>query len=250
MTENRFEGLRAVVTGAASGIGRAAAELFVAEGARVGAVDREPLDAEAATGAVRLIADVTDEDAVRRAVDEFARVSGGIDILVNNAGVGAVGTVEDGSDEDWRVVFEVNVLGTRRVSRAALPYLRSSHHGSIVNVASVVAHTGVRNRACYAASKGAVLALTLAMAADLLGDRIRVNCVTPGTADTPWVARLLARADDPGSMRKSLEQRQPMGRLGSAQEVAAAIAFLAAPSSSFVTGTALSVDGGMSGLRV
>lgn len=250
MTNKRFEGLRAIVTGAASGIGRATVELFLAEGARVGAIDREPLDAETAVGAVHLLADVSDGDAVTQAVEDFARASGGIDILVNNAGVGAVGTVEDGSDEDWRVVFEVNVFGTRRVSQAVLPHLRSSDHGSIVNVSSALAHIGVRNRACYAASKGAVLALTLAMAADLLSDRIRVNCVTPGTADTPWVARLLVSADDPAAARTSLEERQPMGRLGGAHEIAEAIAFLAAPSSSFVTGTALSVDGGMSGLRV
>jgi 2-keto-3-deoxy-L-fuconate dehydrogenase len=170
--------------------------------------------------------------------------------VVNNAGIGAIGTVADNSDEQWHQVFDVNVVGMVRVARAALPYLRRSEHAAIVNTCSVAATAGLQQRALYSATKGAVLSLTLAMAADHIGEGIRVNCVNPGTADTPWIGRLLAQADDPAAERAALEARQPMGRLVSAAEVAAAIAYLASPAAASVTGTALAVDGGMGGLRV
>ena len=137
-----------------------------------------------------------------------------------------------------------------RMMRAALPHLRASEHPAVVNTASIASWTGLVQRANYSASKGAVYALTLAMAADYVAEGIRVNCVCPGTVDTPWVSRLLDQADDPAAARKALQARQPMGRLGRAEEIAHAIAFLAAPSSTFVTGTALAVDGGVYGLRV
>ncbi len=147
-------------------------------------------------------------------------------------------------------MLDVNVVGMARVARAALPYLRESKHPAIVNTSSVVAVVGVKNRALYSASKGAVLAMTLAMAADHVGEGIRVNAVAPGTADTPWVARLLDEADDPAAMGEALRRRQPMGRLVSPDEVAHAIAYLASPLSASTTGTVLGVDGGMAGLRV
>jgi len=137
-----------------------------------------------------------------------------------------------------------------RVTRAALPALRGSGYGAIVNTSSVVATTGVPQRALYSASKGAVLSLTLALAADLIDDGIRVNAVNPGTADTPWVARLLDSADDPAAERAALLARQPHGRLVSADEVAAAIVFLASPASGSTTGTSLAIDGGMASLRL
>ncbi|HZB30570.1 MAG TPA: SDR family oxidoreductase, partial [Streptosporangiaceae bacterium] len=168
---------------------------------------------------------------------------------VNNAGVGAQGTVEDNDDDEWRRVFDVNVFGMVRVARAALPYLRRSRHAAIVNTCSIAATAGLPGRALYSATKGAVLSLTLAMAADHMADGIRVNCVNPGTADTPWVGRLLADAPDPVAERAALEARQPMGRLVTADEVAAAIAYLAGPPAAATTGTALTVDGGMQGLR-
>jgi 2-keto-3-deoxy-L-fuconate dehydrogenase len=146
--------------------------------------------------------------------------------------------------------LDVNVLGIVRVSRAALPALRRSPVACIVNTCSIAATAGLPQRALYSASKGAVLALTRAMAADHIGEGIRVNCVNPGTADTPWVGRLLAVAEDPEAERAALEARQPMGRLVTADEVAAAIQYLASPAAGSTTGTDLAVDGGMSGLRI
>jgi NAD(P)-dependent dehydrogenase (short-subunit alcohol dehydrogenase family) len=245
---NTFDGLVAVVTGGASGIGRAVAVELARDGARVAALDLvegEPLD-----GVVCLEADVTDQSSVDRAVAAVVERLGGVDILVNNAGIGAVGTAVDNDDEEWHRLYDVNVVGMVRMMRAALPHLRRSEHAAVVNTASIASWSGLVQRACYSASKGAVLALTLAMAADHVGDGIRVNCVCPGTVDTPWVGRLLDQADDPAAARAALERRQPMGRLGQAEEIARAIAFLASPASTFVTGTALAVDGGMYGLRV
>jgi 2-keto-3-deoxy-L-fuconate dehydrogenase len=238
-------GLSAVVTGGGSGIGLAAARLLAARGARVAVLDLNP-----GTEFIGLSADVTDDASVRLAVDSAADQLGGIDILVNNAGIGAIGTVADNPDEQWHQVFDVNVVGMVRVTRAALPYLRQSEHAAIVNTCSIAATAGLPQRALYSATKGAVLSLTLAMAADHLPEGIRVNCVNPGTADTPWVGRLLGQADDPAAERAALAARQPMGRLVSADEVAAAIAYLASPAAGSVTGTALPVDGGMAGLRL
>jgi NAD(P)-dependent dehydrogenase (short-subunit alcohol dehydrogenase family) len=195
-------------------------------------------------------ADVTDDAAVKAAVEQVAATFGRIDIVVNNAGIGAQGDVSANDDAEWHRVYDVNVLGLVRVSRAALPYLRTSSHAVIVNTCSIAAWSGLPNRALYSATKGAVLALTLAMAADHLRDGIRVNCVNPGTADTPWVGRLLDAAADPAAERVALEARQPMGRLVTADEVAHAIAYLASPAAASTTGTALAVDGGMFGLRV
>ena len=243
-----FDGLVALVTGAASGIGEATVDALCLAGARVGAVDVQ--EAPGRERVLPLVADVTDghavDAAVQRVVDEFGR----LDLLVNVAGIGATGTVEDNSDEEWWRVLDVNVLGMVRTARASLPHLRRAEHAAVVNVCSVAAIAGLPQRALYSASKGAVLSLTLAMAADLVGEGVRVNCICPGTADTPWVGRLLEAAQDPAAERAALEARQPMGRLGSAQEIAAGIVFLAAPTSSFVTGTALEVDGGMAGLRI
>jgi NAD(P)-dependent dehydrogenase (short-subunit alcohol dehydrogenase family) len=142
------------------------------------------------------------------------------------------------------------VFGIVRVTRAALPHLRRSSCAAIVNTCSIAATAGLPQRALYSATKGAVLSLTLAMAADHVGEGIRVNCVNPGTADTPWVGRLLAQASDPEAERTALAARQPMGRLVTAAEVAAAILYLASPAAGSTTGTALAVDGGMAGLRL
>ncbi|MFI1964965.1 SDR family NAD(P)-dependent oxidoreductase [Streptomyces pathocidini] len=243
-----LEGLAAVVTGGGSGIGLATARLLSARGARVAVLDLNP-------GAVDkpllgYPADVTDDVSVRAAVAAAAEDLGGIDILVNNAGIGAAGTVEDNPDEEWHKVLDVNVLGMVRTTRAALPHLRRSERAAVVNTCSIAATAGLPQRAVYSASKGAVLSLTLAMAADHVREGIRVNCVNPGTADTPWVARLLDAADDPRAERDALNARQPMGRLVMADEVAAAIVYLASPAAGSVTGTALAVDGGMAGLRL
>ncbi|MEU8946743.1 SDR family oxidoreductase [Streptomyces sp. NPDC048489] len=243
-----FEGLKALVTGGASGIGRATAELLAARGARVAVLDRDLAGVDKPL--LGHLADVTDDTSVRAAVAAAVVDLGGLDVLVNNAGIGAQGTVEDNDDTEWHRVLDVNVLGMVRTTRAALPHLRESAHAAIVNTCSIAATAGLPQRAVYSASKGAVLSLTLAMAADHLREGIRVNCVNPGTADTPWVGRLLDAAPDPAAERAALEARQPSGRLVSADEVAGAIAYLASPLSGATTGTALAVDGGMQGLRL
>jgi 2-keto-3-deoxy-L-fuconate dehydrogenase len=255
-----FAGLSALVTGGASGIGRATAQRLAAQGARVAILDRAVgtdgrLAGRAEPGPLTALnADVTSDASVRAAVGAAAAALGGIDIVINNAGIGAAGTIEANDDDEWRNVLDVNVLGVVRTSRAALPHLRQSAarrgEAVIVNTCSIVATAGLPERALYAASKGAVYALTLAMAADHVREHIRVNCVTPGTADTPWVARLLTATADPEAERAALIARQPLGRLVTAQEVAAAICYLASPAAGAVTGTALAVDGGIAGLRL
>jgi NAD(P)-dependent dehydrogenase (short-subunit alcohol dehydrogenase family) len=190
-----------------------------------------------------LVGDVSDDASVRAAVASLD----GLDVLVNNAGIGAQGDVAANDDDEWHRVFDINVVGIARVTRAVLPLLRASSAGAIVNTCSVAAMVGLPNRALYSATKGAVYSLTLAMATDFLPDGIRVNCVTPGTVDTPWIGRLLDEADDPSAERAALEARQPTGRLVSPREVAQAIVYLALASST--TGTALGVDGGMETLR-
>ncbi|MFE3269604.1 SDR family NAD(P)-dependent oxidoreductase [Streptomyces sp. NPDC059215] len=242
-----FDGLRALVTGGASGIGLATARLLTAEGARVAVLDLTPGAPDGSL--VRLRADVGDDGSVRAAVSSAVDALGGLDVLVNNAGVGAQGGIADNSDEEWHRVWDINVVGTVRVTRAALPALRASAYAAIVNVASIAATAGLPQRALYSASKGAVLSLTRAMAADLLPDGVRVNAVSPGTADTPWVTRLLDRAPDPAAEYAALAARQPHGRLVSADEVAAAVAYLASPAAGSTTGANLAVDGGMDGLR-
>ncbi len=191
-----------------------------------------------------LAADVADDASVRAAITTAHEAFGGLDILVNNAAIGAVGTIEADTDDDWHRVFDVNVVGIVRVSRAALPYLRASAHAAIVNIGSIAAWLGLPQRALYSASKGAVQALTLAMAADHVAAGIRVNCVNPGTADTPWVRRLLDAADDPAAELAALRARQPTGRLTTPQEVAAAVAYLASPLSGSNHRQRAGVDGG------
>ncbi|MFC9914040.1 SDR family NAD(P)-dependent oxidoreductase [Streptomyces sp. NPDC127197] len=243
-----FEGLKALVTGGASGIGRATAELLAERGAQVAVLDLDPSSVEKPLLAFR--ADVTDDASVREAVAAAVADLAGLDVVINNAGIGAQGTVEDNDDAEWHRVLDVNVVGMVRVARAALPHLRASSHAAIVNTCSIAATAGLPQRALYSATKGAVHSLTLAMAADHVREGIRVNCVNPGTVDTPWVGRLLDAADDPAAERAALEARQPTGRLVSAAEVAGAIAYLASPLSGATTGTALAVDGGMQGLRL
>ncbi|MFE6133894.1 SDR family NAD(P)-dependent oxidoreductase [Streptomyces sp. NPDC056437] len=248
-----FEGLCALVTGGASGIGAALTRQLLTRGARVAVLDRDL--AGTPDGALGVTADVTDDAAVGAAVDRAAAEFGALHTVVSNAGIGAVGTVADNPDDEWRRVLDINVLGMVRVARHALPHLRAAAAArpgcvSLTHTCSIAATAGLPQRALYSASKGAVLSLTLAMAADHVREGIRVNCVNPGTADTPWIGRLLDQADDPAAERAALEARQPTGRLVAADEVAAAIAYLASPAAAAVTGTALAVDGGMQGLRL
>ncbi|RNL62536.1 SDR family oxidoreductase [Nocardioides marmoriginsengisoli] len=245
---SELDGLAAIVTGGGSGIGAAVCTALLARGARVAALDLDP--SYGPDGVLPVRADVTDDDSVRQAVAEVVDEFGRLDVVVNNAGIGAQGTIESHPDALWHQVYDVNVLGIVRVTRAALPHLRRSPAAAVVNIASVAATTGLPERALYAATKGAVQALTLAMAADHLREGIRVNCVNPGTTDTPWVQRLLDTAADPAAERAALDARQPHGRLVRADEIAGAVAYLAGPGSGSTAGTTLAVDGGMATLRL
>lgn len=243
---DEFEGLAAIVTGGASGIGAAIADRLAAGGAKVAVLDLNP----SGTPHFGTECNVASDASVRAAVDAAVRHFGRLDVVINNAGIGAQGDVTANDDAEWHRVFNVNVLGIVRVSRASLPHLRNSPAAAIVNTCSIAATAGLPQRALYSASKGAVSSLTLAMAADHVREGIRVNCVNPGTVDTPWVGRLLDSAADPEAERVALNARQPQGRMVNAAEVAGAVAYLASPLSGSTTGTSLAVDGGMQGLRL
>ena len=241
----RFDDLVAIVTGGSSGIGEAVADLLHAEGAQVAVLDLIPSSTHP-----HFPCDVGDTASVEAAVAAVVERFGRLDIVVNNAGVGAQGDVAANGDDEWARVWNINVVGMVRVARAALPHLRNSPAASITTTSSIAATAGLPQRALYSATKGAVLALTRAMAADHVREGIRVNCVSPGTADTPWIGRLLAAAEDPEAERAALEARQPHGRLVAAEEVARAIAYLADPANRSTVGTSLAVDGGMDALRL
>jgi NAD(P)-dependent dehydrogenase (short-subunit alcohol dehydrogenase family) len=238
---------RVLITGGSSGIGLAAALAFRAHAAEVAILDRT---AQGPEGFIFECADVTADESVQGAVSRIVAKLGGLDVLVNCAGIGAQGGVDANTDDEWHSVFDVNVLGMVRVTRSALPALLESKSAAIVNVGSVAATMGLPDRVLYSATKGAVLSMSLAMAADLLPFGVRVNVVNPGTTATPWIDRLLESAVDPDMERAALEARQPHGRLVTAEEVAEAIVYLAAPSSGSTTGTYIAVDGGMQRLRV
>lgn len=242
-----YDGVVAAVTGGGAGIGRAIVAELLARGAVVAALD---LDVSSVPdGAAGIVCDVTNRSSVAAAVAGVVDQLGGLDVLVNNAGISAVGTVEDVADEDWHHVLDVNVVGMARVSAAALPHLRRSRHAAIVNLCSIGALNGLPQRVAYNASKGAVLALTYAMATDHVAEGIRVNCVSPGTVHTGFVDRMLERFADPASEKAALDARQATGRMVTPEEVAAAVAYLASPTSGSTTGTALEVDGGVTHVR-
>jgi NAD(P)-dependent dehydrogenase (short-subunit alcohol dehydrogenase family) len=243
-----FAGLTAIITGAGSGIGLEVAKGLTERGATVFGFDIN--QGEMGSAATFIKCDIGDATSVESAFAEFKKASSKLDILINNAGIGSLTTVEKETDEIWHKVLNINVVGTARVSRAAIALLRESESAAIVNTASVAAIDGIPNRAAYSASKGAILALTLAMATDHLADGIRVNAVNPATTDTPWVKKLLDQSPDAKAARSALESRQPMGRLVSPSEIASAIIFLASPVQASVTGTTINVDGGMHSLRI
>lgn len=242
-----FDGLVAVVTGGASGIGLGAAQMLSSRGARVVCLDVKRDDVPEPL--TRVHCDVTRTESVAEAIAEVTARFGQLDVLVNNAGAGVQGTIEDNTEAEWLRVFDLNVVSMMRVSRAALPYLRRSTFPAVVNMCSISAGAGIRRRALYSATKGAVLALTRAMAMDYVSEHIRVNCVSPGSVDTALVRELLAQTADPVAERAAFEARQPLGRLVTVDEVAFAVAYLASPLSGATTGTCLAVDGGFSGLR-
>jgi NAD(P)-dependent dehydrogenase (short-subunit alcohol dehydrogenase family) len=242
-----FDGLVAVVTGGASGIGLATAQLLTANGATVAVFDVSPSTVPAALHPH--VADVTDRASLSSAVAEVGQEFGRLDILINNAGISAVGTVEDNDEETWARVLDVNVTGMARMTVAALPWLRKSPTASIVNLSSIAALNGLPQRALYAASKGAVMAMTFAMATDYVSEGIRVNCVAPGTVATAFVDGLLQGFADPVAERAAMDARQAIGRMVTPLEVARAIAYLASPLNGATTGTSLDVDGGVTHLR-
>ncbi|PJJ62010.1 SDR family NAD(P)-dependent oxidoreductase [Compostimonas suwonensis] len=242
-----FDGLVAAVTGGASGLGKAIAEELQARGAAVYGLD---LDAERVEAPVTgVLCDISVDSSVRAAIESVVAAAGRLDILIVNAGIGAQGTIEGNDDAEWLRVLDVNVVGSARTVRAAMPHLKRSPSAAIVFTTSIAAWSGLPERALYSASKGAVQALMLAVAADGLPFGVRSNAVAPGTADTPWVGRLLERAADPESERAALESRQPTGRLVAPQEVAEAVAYLASPGARSTNGVVLAVDGGMHSLR-
>lgn len=243
-----FEGLTAIVTGGSSGIGRAITTRLIQGGASVAVLDLAPFP-DSSPHVYSYEADVTDDASVRRATAEVVTRFGGLDLLVNNVGIGIIGRIEDNDDAEWHRAFDVNVMSIVRVTRSVVDSLRASESAAVVNLSSIAATTGLPDRAVYSATKGAVQALTYAMATDLMPDGVRVNSVNPGTVDTPFVQANLAKAADPDEELQSLQARQPHGRLVAPVEVADAVAYLLSPRSGSTSGTALAVDAGFDRLR-
>lgn len=248
----RLENKTALITGAGSGIGRAIALLFAAEGARVFVVDLDQRAVAETAGLVQTQggtaatyqADVSQSADVQGMVAACLQRFGRIDILCNNAGIGSTQTVVDTPDELWDRVFAINARGTFLGCKHVIPHMIEAGGGVIVNMASVAGIVGIKNRAAYCASKGAVVSLTQAVAVDHVRQNIRCNCICPGTVDSPWVKGLLSAAPDPVAEREALVARQPMGRLGTPEEIAKAALYLASDDAAFVTGSALVIDGG------
>jgi NAD(P)-dependent dehydrogenase (short-subunit alcohol dehydrogenase family) len=246
----RLEGKRAIVTGAGAGIGRAIAIRLSSEGARVALAD---LDEEAAGRVAREIegktlvrpTDVSTAEEVEALVRSVVEEWGGLDVMVNNAGIGVAATAPETSEEDWDRQMDVNLKGTFFGIKYAVPAMRGSGGGSIVNISSVAALVGVPDRAAYCAAKGGILALTRAAAIDHISEGIRVNCIAPGTVDTPWIGRITAGYDDPEEARARMEARQPHGRFVTPEEIAAMAAYLASDESASAVGACMVVDGGM-----
>jgi NAD(P)-dependent dehydrogenase (short-subunit alcohol dehydrogenase family) len=245
----RLAGKTALITGAAAGIGKATAELFVREGARVVLADQnqdalartaEPLGEAAHTCRV----DVSRAAEVEAMMADAVARLGRLDILVNNAGYGIRGNVVTTSEDDWNALMSVNVTGVFLCAKYAIPHMVRDGGGAIVNTASTIAMVGLADRAAYVASKGAVLALTRAMALDHAADNIRVNCVAPGVVWSSYYEKMVATHEDPEGFKARLKARAPTNRWGEPHEIATAILWLASDEASFATGSAMTVDGG------
>lgn len=251
----KLNGKVAIVTGAGAGIGRATSLLFASEGAKVAAVDLAPdgiqglaKEIQSAGGSAEAIrADVSNSMDVERCVQTTLGRFGRIDILFNNAGIVVPGKIHEISETDWDRSMDVNVKSLYLMCKNVVPHFRKQGGGVILNTSSAVVLRSVADRSVYTAAKGAVLALTRSMALDYVKDGIRVNCLCPGTVDTPsFRKRLAAVGGDPAVARKQFEARQPIGRLGTAEEIAEAALYLVSDSAAFVTGVAFPIDGGLS----
>ncbi|QRG66705.1 SDR family NAD(P)-dependent oxidoreductase [Brevibacillus choshinensis] len=250
----RLAGKVAVVTGAASGIGEAIARRLVREGAFVAVCDldghRGPEVAAALeqeeSGAQFFSLDVSQEEQVRSVLQEIADRYQKIDIMVNNAGIGKAGTVLEQTEAEWDAMMSVNAKGAFFGCKYAVrQMLMQKDRGSIINIASVAGMVGVLNRAGYCASKAAIVGLTKSVASDFAEAGIRVNAISPGTVDSPWIQKILAGQPEPEVARSQMEQRQPIGRMGTPEEIAHLVCFLASDEASFITGSNYVADGGL-----
>ena len=238
----KFTQRTVVITGAASGIGYEMASQFRDFGATVFAADLTP--AACPKGTNGLLLDVTDEQSVRALIETVVSETGQIDVLCNNAGRGSTSNPIDCTAGEWDEVFAVNARGVFLGTKYALPHMLKRSYGVIINTASAAGLAGLKDRAAYCASKGAVIAFSRQVAVQYAGTGIRVNSICPGTVDSPWVGRLLDEAVDPEAAREQLVRRQPMGRLGQPSEIAAAAVYLASDEAAFVTGSEFIIDGG------
>jgi NAD(P)-dependent dehydrogenase (short-subunit alcohol dehydrogenase family) len=251
----RLEKLRAVVTGAGSGIGQAIAVRFAQEGASVVCSD---INFEAAQSTVAMLetpglafqTDVAIEGEMQALIAFTLEHFGGLECMVNNAGVGIAAKVTETTEEDWDRVMNVCLKGTFFGMKHAIPAIQNSSHpentdGSVINMASIASFVGLLDRVAYSAAKAGILGMTRAAAMDHIPDGIRVNCIAPGTVDTPWVQRITSGYEDPEAARVAMRARQPHGRLVTAQEIAAMAAYLASSEAMSVVGAAMMVDGGV-----
>ena len=246
----RLAGKRAIVTGAANGIGRAIALRLASEGARVALADVNEDDAQAVAAEIEgetLVhkTDVTRDGDVEALVGRTVSEWGGLDVMVNNAGVGVAGTAITTTGEEYDRVMDVCVRGTFLGMKHAIPAIKDAGGGSVVNMSSVAALVGLVDRAVYSAAKGAIYSMTRASAIDHVGEGVRVNCIAPGTVDTPWVARITSGYEDPEEARANMRARQPHGRLVTPEEIAAMAAYLASDEAASVIGACMVVDGGV-----
>ena len=249
----KLPGKTAIVTGGTYGIGNAIASLFVKEGAKVVIAGRDESKGRAALKVlgreskhtIFVRADVSKSEDVKNLVEETARTFGRIDILVNNAGINPVGTALDTTEELWDRVMAINLKGPFLCCKYVIPYMIEAGGGSIVNLGSINSFMAFENEAAYTASKGGVLLFTRATALDFAGKNIRVNCICPGAIDTPLLQAIFKESPNPKKMEEAMKKRHPLKRMGAPEEIAKAALFLASDDSSFMTGAAIAVDGGI-----
>lgn len=246
----RLDGKRAIVTGGAAGIGRAIIEMFIDEGSKVIIAD---IDSGAARSlceklnnrALPFMLDVTSSENYESLFKFCEKEFSGLDIMVNNAGIGLAGKLPDTAESDWQRIMDVNLKGVFLGMKYAIPLIKKSGGGSIINISSIAALVGLVDRAVYSASKGGIIAMSRAAAIDHISDNIRINCIAPGTVDTPWIERITQTYDDPAAAKKSMMERQPHGRLVSPNEIASMAVYLASDESKSTIGSVMVVDGGM-----